>query len=296
MPSAVDRLHLWLDRSAGSISAVRRRLTGGGERPLPPGAAFAGWQHYRTVEVIDGDGLDPLLRTGDSKHSMWRTVEWRLLLPIVSALPSPVLDLGCGDGAFGALFREQIDVGVDGDAAALDRADRAIYDKVIAGDLREQLPVDDGTLAAVFSNSTLEHVVPVEPALAAVARALGPGGVLVMTVPTIGLSHALEAKYGGDYTDRLNRMLGHHNLLTVDQWGERLRAAGFNEIESRGYLSYEAMQWYGSRQLFPWPRITRHFDDELWSHDLATIRRLVRQSLEVRDERETTCVLIQARK
>jgi len=296
MPSPMDQLHLWLDSAAHSAFVLRQRFPSRSKGQSAPGAGYAGRQYGRAAEVIDGDGPDPLLRTGESKHSMWRTVEWRLLLPIVSALPSPVLDLGCGDGAFGTLFREQIDVGIDGDAGALDRVDRAVYDKVVVGDLREQLPVDDGTLAAAFSNSTLEHVVPVEPALAAVARALRPGGVLVMTVPTVGLSRALEAKYGDGYAERLNRMLGHHNLWTVDQWGERLRAAGFNEIESRGYLSYEAMQWYASRQLFPWSYITHYSDDGLWSHDLATIRRLVRQSLEVSDERETTCVLIQARK
>ena len=296
MPSPMDQMHLWLDSATRSAFAWRRRFFGGRQGRSAPGAGYAGRQYHRTAEVIDGDGPDPLLRTGDSKHSLWRTVEWRLLLPIVSALPSPVLDLGCGDGAFGALFRDHIDVGVDGDTAALERVDRAVFGKVVAGDLREQLPVEDGTLAAAFSNSTLEHVVPVEPALAAAARALRPGGVLVMTVPTIGLSHALKIRYGGDYTDRLNGLLGHHNLWTVDQWRERLLTAGFGEVESRGYLSYEAIQWYASRQLFPWPRITRYFDDKIWNHDLATIRRLARQSLEVSDERETTCVLIQARK
>jgi SAM-dependent methyltransferase len=293
MPSALDQMHLWLDSSARSAFALRRQLIG--NRRHGPTAGYSGRQYYRTAEVIDGDGPDPLLRTGDSSHSLWRTVEWRLLLPIVANLPTPVMDLGCGDGAFGALFRERIDVGVDGDTAALGRCDPAVYDRAVEGDLRETLPVADGTLAAAFSNSTLEHVVPVEPALAAAARALRPGGLLVMTVPTVGLTRALTARYGRTFAARLNGMLGHHNLWTWGQWEERLRAAGFAEVDTRGYLSFEAIQWYASRQMFPWNRLSRYSGDGLWSHDVAAVRRLARESLAVSDERETTCVLIQAR-
>lgn len=290
--STTARAHLAFDALIRSLASLRPRR----DWHANPGASLPGGQAHLTTEVLDPDGPDPVLRTGDTKHSLWRSVEWRLLRGMVPELPAPILDLGCGDGTFGALVRPRFDIGVDGDAEAVARCDQAVYAATATTDMRETLSVPDGSLAAVFSNSTLEHVVPLAPALQATQRALAPGGVLLATVPAAGLARAVAARYGAAFADHLNARLSHHNLWTWDRWRSELNAAGFDDVELRGYFSDEAACWFASRLLAPWDQLARRAPATLWRHDLPTLRRLVAGSLAVEAEDQTACLLIRARR
>jgi len=206
----------------------------------------------------------------------------------------PILDLGCGDGSFGSQLTCRLEYGIDGDADAVGRCSPDVYGTVFAADLRQPLPVPDQSIATIFSNSTLEHVDPLAPAIAAASRALRRGGRLVATVPTIGLTEAISRAYGASYADALNRMWGHHNLWSWAQWEALLRAEGLSQISFRGYLSRPAIAWYCKRNLTPWSQLSRHRPEWLWRHDLRAVRQHVEESLLVTDESKTTCVLIDA--
>jgi|GEM_PF-426537 len=294
MPSFSNSLHLFLDGIMRNAVGLKHTLGAKNRDSSGLGASLPGGQvHLAAAPITEDDGFT-YLRTGNSKHSMWRTVEWQLLLKVVDDLPRPILDLGCGDGAFGALFTDRIEYGIDGDADAVGQCNPAVYQESFPGDLRETLAVPDGSLGSAFSNSTLEHVKPLEPAIASVSRALRSGGKLIITVPTDGLTDAVTEAYGADLAERLNQTLGHHNLWPWARWEELLRANGFAEVNLRGYLSRPAMQWYASRFLAPWPQLSRRAPDWLWQHDMPAIKRHVEESLEVLPEKDATCLLIEA--
>jgi len=286
------RAHVALDSAFRGLVALRPRRA---DWHATPGASLPGGQAHLTTEVVGADGPEPLLHTGDTKHSLWRSVEWRLLREIVPALPAPVLDLGCGAGTFGALLRPRFDVGVDGDAMAVARCDPSVYGVTHTADMREALPVPDGSLAAVFTNSTLEHVAPLAPALRAVQSALAPGGELVATVPSAGLARALTARYGEAFAAEFNARLSHHNLWDWDRWRGELAQVGFDRVALRGYFSDRAACWFASRLLVPWDQLGRRAPAFLWRCDRPALRRLVAESLAVAGEGETACLLIRAR-
>ena len=292
MTSFNSSLHLLFDGVIRKAVGIKQSVAGGPRTINTKGASKPGGQVHLAAAPIKGSDGFPLLKTGDTKHSMWRTVEWQLLLPIIKDLPRPILDLGCGDGAFGALFTDNIEYGIDGYADAVGQCNPEVYEKFFPGDLRETLAIPKGTLGAAFSNSTLEHVSPLEPAIASVSEALRPGGKLVITVPTNGLTDAITSAFSSGLADRINTKLGHHNLWPWSQWEELLRAHGFSEVEMRGYLTKSAMRFYASRGLAPWPQISRRSSEWLWRHDLPQIKRHIQDSLNISAEEDSTCLLI----
>lgn len=117
-----------------------------------------------------------------------------------------VLDLGCGDAAFG---RELLDLGaggylgIDGSVAMAAQAEHTLagtVGRVVRADL-EDLDVPDASVDLVVSRLALHYLRDLPRVLAACHRALVPGGRLVITVlhPVI-TSHDTPA-VGGARTD-----------------------------------------------------------------------------------------------
>lgn len=294
MPPFGHIIHLLVDTAFQRAVTARDSLAAGAGTRHGLGASLPGGQVFLSAEIVrDDDGFE-LLRTGDTKHSLWRTVEWRLLRDLLPEMGRPFLDLGCGDGSFGSLVTEHVEFGIDGDADAVGQCNPQVYGSVQTADLRRPLPLADGSISTAFSNSTLEHVDPLGPAIAAVAKTLASGGKLIATVPTAGITDTMIAAYGTAFATRMNRTWGHHNLWSWEQWEELLRYEGFNSVEFRGYLSRPAVEWYCRRCLTPWPQYFRRDPDGLWNRDRRRIRDLVEDSLRATAERESTCALIVA--
>ena len=156
--------------------------------------------------------------------------------PVVELLsPRPgerILDLGCGDGA---LTKQLVDlgcqvVGIDSSAAQIDAALRLGLDaRVMSADA---LPFHE-EFDAVFSNAVLHWIKDADPMIAAVYRALRPGGRFVAECGGSGcvdrvrtaLVRALERR-GIDAEARVPWY-----FPTPDDYGSRLERAGFS-VES----------------------------------------------------------------
>jgi predicted TPR repeat methyltransferase len=122
---------------------------------------------YRTPEVLVG---------------LWAA--FRTELPVPPPL-SDVCDAGCGTGLCGPLlapFAKSL-VGIDLSANMLRQAGlRKVYTELVAGDLVEELFRRPGAFDLVVAADVLIHLGDLDPVLAAVAGALRPGGVFLLSV------------------------------------------------------------------------------------------------------------------
>jgi SAM-dependent methyltransferase len=194
----------------------------------------------------DDRALRAWLKEWPLAQALMRYAEFVLLQRC--AFPEPILDLGCGDGLFGQfLFQGKVADGVDMDAPALTAAAaRGVYRRVLQGDIHA-LPAAAGAYGTVFANCVLEHTERPREILAEARRVLGPGGHLVLTVPSelftrfLFGSVALRAVglpgLAHGYGALINRRLRHRHVYDADQWTTWLQQAGFTQITWRYYFS-----------------------------------------------------------
>lgn len=112
---------------------------------------------------------------------------------VIERLPSNsrVLDLGCGSGAIAsALSACGFRVTACDIAEEMIEAGKEIYGRgriewcVLPPDWKE-LPFATGSFDVIIASSVLEYLPNVEVVLAACARTLGSGGILIATVPNV---------------------------------------------------------------------------------------------------------------
>jgi SAM-dependent methyltransferase len=148
-----------------------------------------------------------------------------------------ILDAGAGEGSYRNCFRRQQYVGVDlgiGDAAWNYSGLDAVADL-------QALPFSAGTFDAVLNVVTLEHVREPACVLAELARALKPGGRLLLIVPHEWEEHQQP-----------------HDYYRYTRYGARylLERAGFDEITIEpvgGYFRLLSRRLLNGLQFFPGP-------------------------------------------
>ena len=110
------------------------------------------------------------------------------MIPFVPAGARTILDVGCGEGLFGAKLKERpgrLIWGVESDGRAAEEA-RSRLDRVVVGDVMSLLPdLPVGFFDAMVFNDVLEHLVDPFSLLACIKRHLRPGGVVVSSIPNI---------------------------------------------------------------------------------------------------------------
>jgi len=104
------------------------------------------------------------------------------------ARPAPrirILDVGCGTGAtLKVLAQSGAVTGLDSSRAALDYSrQRGRWQLALARG--EELPIASGSLDVIVALDLLEHIADDGAAAAEFARALRPGGLLLVTVPAL---------------------------------------------------------------------------------------------------------------
>lgn len=115
--------------------------------------------------------------------SPYFTFEKRVRRLVDFALPEPthrLLEVGCGPGVLLAAFRDRVGrrVGVELSREMAKRARSSGAEIVLAA--AEHLPFRSGTFHRVVARATLHHLAEPEIGVAEMARALAPGGALVV--------------------------------------------------------------------------------------------------------------------
>lgn len=160
-------------------------------------------------------------------------------------LPSPVLDIGCGDGHFAKLvFDHKIDVGIDPWHEPIQEAKNYEgYQSLIECD-GSRIPVPDSYFSSAFSNSVLEHIAHVQDVLIEAARVLKPGALFLFCVPNprylteLSIARLLGKPYAR-WFGRVSRVIHADN---PDVWQARLEKAGFRLERWWHYFTPSAMR------------------------------------------------------
>lgn len=188
-------------------------------------------------------------------RSLLRAVEARFYKDI--DLPSPVLDLGCGDGHFASVaFNKKIDVGLDPWAQPIQEAKTwGGYHSLIQAE-GSRMPFPDQYFSSAVSNSVLEHIQDIDAVLIELQRVLKHEAPFIFCVPNHQLNPnlsisryiehlklpALAAKYR-HFFDKVAR---HHHCDPPEVWQSRLSKSGFEIVEYWHYFSPSAaavMEW-----------------------------------------------------
>lgn len=186
--------------------------------------------------------------------NFWRALELQTVIdrvaPLLRATPK-LLDLGCGDGSvmhsLKPYFQPQHLIGLDADGFETDLAtQRGIYQEILTAGA-QNIPLPDGAVTAVFSNSVLEHIADLSGALQECGRVTAPGGIFVATVPGSNFFDCL----GGSLLPWVNRQTYNAHVgqriaivhsWTAARWQYELAAAGFQDIQIIDYLNRSAVR------------------------------------------------------
>ncbi len=195
---------------------------------------------------------------------LWRAAEIAALREQPYA--EPVLDLGCGDGFVTSLVLSNVEVGLDPDPQAIEKArQRGIYRRLEASPA-ELCNLPDGSFGSVISNSVLEHISHPTAVLTAVNRMLRPGGRFIFTAPTEQFAAWLALPLA-PYARWRNRRLEHRNLLNLAGWRRLLEQSGLEIEASRAYLSRRLVRLWDALELLQQPRLgERLLFGVIWRH------------------------------
>lgn len=206
-------------------------------------------------------------------RALLRAVESRFYQDL--DLPSPTLDLGCGDGHFAQLtFDRKLEVGLDPWPGPLREARaQSVYEEVTEAD-GANMPYPDAFFSSALSNSALEHIPHLDGVLAETARVLKPGAPFVFCVPNHNfLSNLSVARFldavglkppARAYRAFFNKISRHKTCENPEQWSKRLEAAGFKVESYWHYFSPAALAALEWGHYFGLPSLAIHFFTGHW--------------------------------
>lgn len=211
---------------------------------------------------------NPVEAKQSSQDHLWRQISslpyFRGFLRAVEArfyenidLPSPTLDLGCGDGHFASLtFQRKLEVGIDPWEGPLKQAKRSGAYISLIKESGDHIPYADGYFASVISNSVLEHIPDLDPVIHEVSRVLKSGGAFIFCVPNhqflgnLSIANFLDLlklkKLAGSYRRFFNRISRHHHCDDPETWEKRLEENGLELVDWWHYFSpraFHVLEW-----------------------------------------------------
>ena len=169
------------------------------------------------------------------------------LLPQASQRRLDLLEVGCGQGGFGARLAQRYEyLGVEPDATSCAVAQQRVAEvgdgEVRHGDLSVVKP--DETFDLVVAFEVIEHIEDDAGALAGWVEHLRPGGWLLLSTP------AWQKRFGA-----ADEMVGHFRRYDPPVLRERLSAAGLVDVElvhfgaPLGYLLESGRNYAGRKKL-----------------------------------------------
>ena len=250
------------------------------------------------------------LKTIPAFRAILRAVEARFYFAV--DLPSPTLDVGCGDGHFSQMvFDRKIEVGIDPWWNPLKKGKKSEMYETVLQAMGDKLPIPDGHFASAFSNSVLEHIPDIQPVLNETNRVMQMNGRFLITMPSHNFTNYLG---GSAFFERLglpgaaawyqrffNRIARHAHTDPAEVWAERLAEAGFGIERWQYYFSkpaLRALEW-GHVQGLPsaiMHALTGHWIVAPWASSLRRTEKWLRPFYNERPAADGTYLLIVARK
>ncbi len=224
-------------------------------------------------EYLSKDFLFLQVRDLPYFRGLLRAVESRFYQGL--PLPSPVYDLGCGDGVFASLtFDRKLDVGLDPWHGPIHEAARhGAYKSLVEADAAHA-PFPPAYFASALSNSVLEHIPQIDEVLKETARLLKPGSPFVFCVPNQNFLPSLSVARFFDriglkplaraYRAFFNRISRHHHCDDPETWSRRLEAAGFTLERYWQYFSPSALAALEWGHYLGLPSLIIHFLFRRW--------------------------------
>lgn len=215
-------------------------------------------------------------------HSLWRAQEFSLFRLVQPQMKPPILDLGCGDGSFAAALFDHLDYGLDIDADALRIAQEFdIYGRLIQS-TDTRIPLSDGTIACVISNSVLEHVKDLDAVVGEIARLLCTDGQLIFSVPVRQFARDLTKFFGRRESEKVNTDYYHRNLLEISEWQSLLAKHGLVVVSIRQFqpewftFYYWMLRFSGRNAL---GRLFPNIREKIWQHRGDSLVAMVKDSI-----------------
>src|SRR5271167_4353279 len=147
---------------------------------------------------------------------------------------SSVCDLGCGlEAAFLNYASDRIASGVGLDDQVAD-GEQGRWQRV-RGDLRLQLPLQDGKFDHVVMLAVLEHLTEPEKVLREAYRILEPGGSLIMTWPSSMVDPILNVLHKLHLISDEMESDEHQKRIPVEALQEMLQRIGFQKFIHRRF-------------------------------------------------------------
>lgn len=212
------------------------------------------------------------------KHYLWPQLKtwpyFRALLRAVEAsyyadleLPTPVYDLGCGDGSFAPLaFDKKLDVGLDPWFPIYDAAKENAYKGLVLAN-GNAAPLPNAHFSSAVSNSVLEHVAAdeLDGVLADTARILKPGAPFYFCVPNHRWTESLHIsgvlrklglkRLATGYENLFIRISRHVHMHNPEEWEARLNKAGFDLVRTWHYFPPASLHWLEWGHYFGLPSV-----------------------------------------
>ncbi len=120
---------------------------------------------------------------------------------------SRFLDIGCGDGSFGAVLKEQLGIkevyGLDISELAVKTAKENGIIADVANIDSQDLPYRSDFFDAIFCGEVIEHIYSPDHLLSESYRILAPSGLLVMTTPNLA-----------SWFNRISLLLGYQPIFS----------------------------------------------------------------------------------
>lgn len=159
-----------------------------------------------------------------------------------------ILELGCGNGATGALALEQGKcgsyVGIEMFEPVAREAERHITTVHLGNVETMSLPYAPGTFDVLICSEVLEHLVDPEPALAKLAALLKPGGLVFASSPNIAHWRIVMGLLAGrfDYEDFGAMDRTHLRWFTPKSYRGLFEAAGIEVLDVRRHAKVSRLK------------------------------------------------------
>jgi len=170
------------------------------------------------------------------------------MLPFVPDGVMKVLDVGCGEGGFGALLKESRGaevVGIEMNVESATKAER-VLDRVSCASASNFAFRELGLFDCIVFNDVLEHLEDPWEVLVAARHALSPAGHVVISLPNVRffpVLYNLIAQGDWKYEDSGVLDKTHLRFFTRKSIVEMLSSAGFRVVKLEG-LNWENTPLY----------------------------------------------------